>query len=145
MPGWRHHERYDDPTYRMVFATLVTHYWSHGCFLAEGEIFEGMERLAEIPGVLVHGRYDISGPLETAWRFHQAWPASQLVVVEDAGHGGGSFGDALCPRSIGSVAREPELVVQRISASPNLPGSAAGMFGITRACSRPPARVLLCG
>lgn len=94
-PGWRRRERYDNPTYRMVFATLVTHYWSHGCFLAEGEIFEGMERLAEIPGVLVHGRYDISGPLETAWRLHQAWPASQLVVVEDAGHGGGSFGDEL--------------------------------------------------
>jgi proline iminopeptidase len=40
---------------------------------------------------LIHGRYDISGPLETAWRLHEAWPASTLVIVDDAGHGGGSF------------------------------------------------------
>jgi proline iminopeptidase len=92
MPGWRHRAQYDDPSFRMVFATLVTHYWSHGCFLRDDEIFKGMHRLANIPGVLVHGRHDISSPLETAWRLHQAWPASRLVVVDDAGHGGGSFG-----------------------------------------------------
>jgi proline iminopeptidase len=91
-PGWQHRERYDDPGYRLVFATLVTHYWSHGCFLVEGEILNGMERIAKTPGLLVHGRHDVSSPLETAWRLHRAWPASRLVVVDDAGHGGGSFG-----------------------------------------------------
>lgn len=95
MPGWRHQERYDDPRFRMVFAMLVTHYWSHGCFLSDEEIFSGIHRIAKIPAVLVHGRYDISGPLDTAWRLHQAWPASHLVVVDDAGHGGGSFGAEL--------------------------------------------------
>jgi proline iminopeptidase len=92
MPGWRHRDQYDDPTFRMVFATIVTHYWSHGCFLADGEIFNRIDRLAHLPGVLVHGRHDISSPLETAWRLHEAWPASELVVVDDAGHGGGNFG-----------------------------------------------------
>jgi proline iminopeptidase len=78
-----------------VFARLVTHYWSNDCFLGEDEIFLNMDRLVGIPAVLVHGRYDVSGPLETAWRLHHAWPGSRLVVVEDAGHGGGSFGSAL--------------------------------------------------
>ena len=94
-PGWEHDTRYDDPQFRSVFARLVTHYWSNGCFLAEDEVLEGMPHLANTPGVLVHGRHDISGPLETAWRLHERWPASELVIVEDAGHGGRGFGAAL--------------------------------------------------
>jgi proline iminopeptidase len=91
MPGWAHDERYDDPAFRAVFARLVTHYWAHGCFLADGEVLAGLHHLAGIPGVLIHGRYDISSPLDTAWQLHQAWPASRLVVLDDGGHGGGSF------------------------------------------------------
>jgi proline iminopeptidase len=40
---------------------------------------------------MVHGRFDVSGPLDIAWRMHQAWPDSELVVLDDAGHGGGSM------------------------------------------------------
>ena len=47
-----------------------------------------------IPAVLVHGRFDVSGPLDTAWRLHQAWPGSELVVLGDAGHGGAGFAEA---------------------------------------------------
>nr|MBA2460695.1 prolyl aminopeptidase [Actinomycetota bacterium] len=41
-----------------------------------------------IPGVLIHGRYDVSSPLETAWRLSQSWTTSRLHVIDDAGHGG---------------------------------------------------------
>jgi proline iminopeptidase len=95
LPGWRHDPRYDDPAFRLVFATMVTHYWSHGCFLEDGEILAGMDRLAGVPGILVHGRHDVSSPPDTAWRLHRAWPGSRLVLLEDAGHGGGSFGPAM--------------------------------------------------
>ncbi|MGH3934057.1 MAG: prolyl aminopeptidase [Pseudonocardiaceae bacterium] len=91
MPGWAPNPRYEDPDFRMVFARLVTHYWSHGCFLQDGEILTNMHRLEPIPAVLIHGRYDVSGPLDTAWHLHRAWPGSRLVVLDDAGHGGGSF------------------------------------------------------
>ena len=91
MPGWTPWLRYEDATFRMVFARLVTHYWSHGSFLTEDQVLNGTDRLAGIPAVLVHGRYDVSGPLDTAWQLHRAWPDSRLVVLDDAGHGGGSF------------------------------------------------------
>lgn len=91
MPGWTPDRRFDDPTFRAVFARLVTHYWSNGCFLADGQIQRDMYRVADIPAVLIHGRHDISGPLDTAWQLHRAWPASELVIVDDAGHGGGGF------------------------------------------------------
>jgi len=44
---------------------------------------------------LVHGRYDVSGPLDTAWDLHRAWPASRLIVLDDAGHGGTSMTEAV--------------------------------------------------
>lgn len=90
-PDWEPSPRYDDPVFRMVFARLVTHYWSHGSFLADGEVLAGMTRLASIPAVLIHGRHDVSGPLDTAWQLHHRWPGSRLVVLDDAGHGGGDF------------------------------------------------------
>jgi proline iminopeptidase len=96
IPGWTPPNPEDkDPEFEMVFARLVTHYWSHACFLADGHILAGMPRLAGIPATLIHGRYDISGPLEGAWAVHKAWPGSQLVVVDDAGHGGGSFANEM--------------------------------------------------
>ncbi len=81
-----------DLQWQLTFARLVTHYWSHGCFLADNEVLAGIERIAHIPAVLIHGRYDVSSPLDTAWMIHRAWPASRLVVVEDAGHSGAGLG-----------------------------------------------------
>jgi proline iminopeptidase len=75
----------------MTFARLVTHYWSNGCFIDEHSAIEHMPAIAHIPATLIHGRYDVSGPLETAWQLHRRWPSSRLIVVDDAGHGGGSF------------------------------------------------------
>ncbi len=45
-------------------------------------------RPAGIPGVLIHGRLDLSGPLDTAWELARAWPDAELVAVRDAGHQG---------------------------------------------------------
>ncbi|MGI5268352.1 hypothetical protein ACQEUU_04320 [Nonomuraea sp. CA-218870] len=88
--------RYADPVFRMRFARLVTHYWRHHAWLEDGEILAGVEKLGHVPGVLVHGRIDLSSPLRTAWELSKAWPGCDLVIVEEAGHGtGGGMGDAL--------------------------------------------------
>ena len=87
--------RYAEPDFRLRFARLVTHYWSNQAFLVDDQLIGGAGRLGGIPAVLLHGRYDVSGPLETALRVHRAWPGSRLEIVEDAGHGGGGFDVAL--------------------------------------------------
>jgi proline iminopeptidase len=94
-PAYVPNPRYEDPQFRLVFATLVIHYWKHAGFAATGGLLAGMGRIAHIPGVLIHGRLDVSSPLATAWHLHRAWPASELVVVGDEGHGGDAMIDAL--------------------------------------------------
>ncbi|WP_104399459.1 prolyl aminopeptidase [Vibrio penaeicida] len=94
-PGWAPSPRYLEPEFSLIFARLVTHYWSHGCFLIDGEIMAGMHRIADIPATLIHGRWDISGPLDTALTLHRAWPNSELIALEEAGHGGVGFPEAM--------------------------------------------------
>ncbi len=61
-----------------------------------------MHLLDHIPGILIHGRYDVSSPLETAWHLHTNWRSSRLEIVEDAGHGG----EAMLARIVDSVNDE---------------------------------------
>ncbi|MFJ8894839.1 prolyl aminopeptidase [Leifsonia sp. NPDC102414] len=78
-----------DPMQRLVFATLVTHYWANDAFLpGDRAILNRVVELAHIPAVFIHGRHDVSGPVITPWLLHRQWPASRLIVVEGEGHGG---------------------------------------------------------
>jgi proline iminopeptidase len=88
-PGHTPSLRYRDPVFCLCFARLVTHYWRHGAFLDEDQLIRDAARLNGIPGALIQGRYDVSGPLVTAWQLARRWTTSRLVVLDDAGHGGG--------------------------------------------------------
>jgi proline iminopeptidase len=85
----RHDPRYDDARFRLCFARLVTHYWSNAAFLEDDRLLRDVDRLRGIPGVLVNGRLDVSGPPDVAWALARAWPDAELVLVDDAGHGAG--------------------------------------------------------
>lgn len=78
--------RYDDPRFRMCFARLVTHYWRHAAWRAEGELLDGVSRIKHLPAVLIHGRLDLSCPPDVAWKLAQKWPGARLHIVPGAGH-----------------------------------------------------------
>ena len=67
----------------------MTHYWRHAAFLDEDQLLRDAAILHGIPGVLIHGRDDVSSPLDTAWQLSQRWSTSELQILDDAGHGGG--------------------------------------------------------
>lgn len=69
---------------------MEAHYFSHDCFLDDGELIANAGRLADIPGIIVQGRYDLLCPPETSAALAAAWPKAQLRVIEAAGH---SLGD----------------------------------------------------
>ncbi len=81
--------RFTDPVFALAFARIVTHYISHNAWLEDGSLMRGIGALAGIPGILVNGRFDFQAPIANAWLLHHAWPDTELVIVEDAGHGGG--------------------------------------------------------
>jgi proline iminopeptidase len=81
--------RWADQRYKVGFARLVTHYFSHAAWLDQDELLHDAARLAGIPGVLLHGRLDMAGPADIAWQLARAWPAAELHFVA-----GGHTGDA---------------------------------------------------
>jgi len=85
-PEHRRNPRYDDPAFRMAFARLVTHYWRHAAWLEDGILLREAGRLAGIPGVMVHGRLDVSGPPDIACELARAWPDGELLIIDEAGH-----------------------------------------------------------
>jgi len=77
---------FGDPHVALSLARIECHYFVHQAFLRPGQLLEDAARLAGIPTVIVHGRYDVICPLENAWALHRALPGSELVIVPDAGH-----------------------------------------------------------
>ena len=55
---------------------LEAHYFINKCFMEEGALLKGVERIRQIPATIVQGRYDVVCPPVTA----------ELVMVPDAGH-----------------------------------------------------------
>ncbi|MBV8140070.1 MAG: prolyl aminopeptidase [Deltaproteobacteria bacterium] len=78
--------RFTDPDFRMAFARIVTHYVRANAWLADGVVLRDAGRLSGIPGVLISARVDLQAPIGWAWDLKRAWPNSNLVVVDAAGH-----------------------------------------------------------
>jgi proline iminopeptidase len=71
----------------LAFVRICAHYAAHGAWLEDGVVLRDAGRLAGIPGVLIHGRQDISCPLDTAWELARAWPDAELHALDHSGHG----------------------------------------------------------
>lgn len=79
--------RFQDPSFALGFARIVTHFWRRGSWLEEGAVLAEAGRLAGIPGVLVQGNL-----IGTPWKLAAAWPGSELVLVDAGHHATGALG-----------------------------------------------------
>lgn len=79
-------DSFTEPHRALSLACIEAHYFVNNTFLEEDQILRNADKLAGIPGVIVHGRYDMICPLDNAFALHQAWPDSQLQIIRDAGH-----------------------------------------------------------
>jgi proline iminopeptidase len=70
----------------LSLARIEAYYFINQGFLKPGQLLQQADRLAGIPGYIVHGRYDVITPLDNAWALAQAWPDAELRIVGAAGH-----------------------------------------------------------
>jgi proline iminopeptidase len=78
---------FGEPRYALAFARIECHYFQNrGFFDFDGQLIANAGRASAIPGVIIHGRYDLCTPISTAWDLHRAWPQAELRVVDDGGH-----------------------------------------------------------
>ena len=73
--------------FALAFARIECHYFVNGGFLEhDDQLLRNVERIRQIPAVIVQGRYDVVCPMRSAWDLHRAWPEADLKIVQDAGH-----------------------------------------------------------
>lgn len=65
---------------------MEAHYFQNDCFMRPNQLLDEAARLAGIPGIIVQGRYDLLCPPATSHALADAWPGSEIRIVEGAGH-----------------------------------------------------------
>jgi proline iminopeptidase len=89
----------------LAFSRLCAHYFSHDAWLEDNEVIRAAGRLAGIPGVLIHGRLDLSCPAVTAWELARAWPGVELLIDDRSGHHGSDTKRAWMLSALAKFAR----------------------------------------
>ncbi|MBD8527332.1 prolyl aminopeptidase [Pseudomarimonas arenosa] len=88
-------QAHDADHFALAFARIECHYFVNGGFFeVEDQLLRDVDRIRHIPAVIVHGRYDVVCPIQSAWDLHRVWPEAELVVVGDAGHSAFEPGNA---------------------------------------------------
>lgn len=78
---------HEDARFALAFARIENHYFVNKGFLeVDDQLLRDAYRIAGIPGVIVHGRYDVVCPVQNAWDLHKVWPKAELVVTPTSGH-----------------------------------------------------------
>jgi len=69
-----------------ALARIEAHYFVNDLFIEEGALLKNIDKIRDIPAVIIQGRYDMVCPITTANELHEAWPEAEYVIVPDAGH-----------------------------------------------------------
>jgi proline iminopeptidase len=77
---------FGEDDYALAFARIENHFFTHGAWLDEGQLLRDAHKLRGIPGLIVHGRYDMPCPAKYAWQLSKAWPDAEFYLIEGAGH-----------------------------------------------------------
>ena len=79
-------DAFEQEDFAVAFARIENHYFVHAGWLEEGQLLRDAHKLKGMPGVIVHGRYDMPCPAKYAWLLHKAWPDAEFHLIEGAGH-----------------------------------------------------------
>ena len=79
-------DKFHEDQFALAFARIENHFFVHQGWLDEGQLLRDAHKLANIDGVIVHGRYDMPCPARIAWQLHKAWPRADFHLIEGAGH-----------------------------------------------------------
>ena len=79
--------KFNEMDFAVAFARIECHYFANkGFFPEDGWILKNIDKIKDIPGWIVQGRFDVVTPLESAWKLKTAWPKANFEIVWDAGH-----------------------------------------------------------
>ena len=80
-------DEFSNPHFALAFALIENHYFMNKGFLEhEKQLLDGIEKIRNIPAVIVQGRYDVVCPMETAYEISKRWPEASFEIAQNSGH-----------------------------------------------------------
>lgn len=86
LPNSENSSRFGGDDFAYAFARIENHFFVNCGWLEEGQLLRDARKLRDIPGTIVHGRYDMPCPARIAYELHQAWRQADYHLIEGAGH-----------------------------------------------------------
>jgi proline iminopeptidase len=77
---------FSEPEMALALARIECHYFMNNGFMEDGQLIKNIDKIRDIPAIIVQGRYDVVCPAVSAWELSRAWPEANLKVTPDAGH-----------------------------------------------------------
>jgi proline iminopeptidase len=102
-------DRFTEPHTATSLALVAAHFMKNKGFLKPNQILDNASKLKGIPGIIVHGRYDIVCPLEQSFALNNAWTDSELHIVRDAGHSSSE------PSIVDGIVRATDTMAKRLT------------------------------
>jgi|TARA_B110000238_G_scaffold197141_1_gene239191 proline iminopeptidase len=97
-------DHFGDDAVALSLARIECHYFMYGSYLEPNQLLRDAYLLTDIPGYIVHGRYDVVCPITQAYALHQVWPQAEYYIAPTSGHS----------------ASEPEIVSALVTATNEL-------------------------
>lgn len=77
---------FGDDRLALGLARIEAHFFRCHLFAGARDLIARIGQIRQLPGIIVQGRYDMVCPIGSADELARAWPASEYVIVPDAGH-----------------------------------------------------------
>ena len=65
---------------------MEAHYFINDCFMTPNQLLRNATALAQIPGIIIQGRFDLLCPPATSLALSNVWPGSGIRIIEEVGH-----------------------------------------------------------
>ncbi|WP_448213495.1 prolyl aminopeptidase [Colwellia sp. MEBiC06753] len=72
----------------LCMAIISARFFEHQCDLSPNYILEQISRIAHLPAIIIHGRYDMVCQVSNANALANVWNNAQLQILPGAGHSG---------------------------------------------------------
>ncbi|MDP0589101.1 MAG: prolyl aminopeptidase [Candidatus Endonucleobacter bathymodioli] len=79
-------DHFCDAHHAVAIARIGCHYFKNKVWLGKKPLLSSMNIIAQIPSIIIHGRYDMISPLDNATILASHWPEADLQIIRDAGH-----------------------------------------------------------
>jgi len=102
-------EHFGEAHLALSLARIEAHYFVNDVFLEPDQLLRDVDRIRAIPGIVIHGRYDVICPVEQAWELARAWPEAELGIVPAAGHAASE------PSILDALVRATRVMARRLA------------------------------